>query len=111
VVLAARAGLEAHRATIEVMHMLGSTDVQIARLFQRRIALDAAVGGIAGGVTALAVIALLGARTAALGSELLGEVALSGLDWTLVAALPFAFVLLGMGAARVAVTRELGRTL
>ncbi|MFN3433658.1 MAG: permease, partial [Sphingomonas sp.] len=33
VVLAARAGLETHRATIEVMHMLGSTDVQVARLF------------------------------------------------------------------------------
>ena len=45
VVLAARAGLEAHRATIEVMHMLGSTDVQVARLFQRRIARDAAIGG------------------------------------------------------------------
>ena len=61
VVLAARAGLETHRATIEVLHMLGSTDVQVARLFQRRLALDAAndkwIGGagrvqehLAGGV-------------------------------------------------------------
>ena len=111
VVLAVRAGLEAHRATIEVMHMLGSTDVQIARLFQRRIAIDALVGGLGGGLTALLVIALLGARTATLGSELLGQVALAPLDWVLVAALPLAFVLLGMIAARVAVTRELGRTL
>ena len=45
VLLAARAGLETHRETISVMHMLGSTDVQVARLFQRRIALDAAIGG------------------------------------------------------------------
>ncbi|HEU0065702.1 MAG TPA: permease, partial [Sphingomonas sp.] len=66
VVLAARAGLEAHRDTIEVMHMLGSTDTQLARLFQRRIAIDAAIGGTCGGVAALAVLAFLGARASAL---------------------------------------------
>ena len=54
VVLAARAGLETHRATIEVMHMLGSTDVQVARLFQRRIAIDAAIGGALGAIAAIA---------------------------------------------------------
>jgi cell division transport system permease protein len=111
VVLAARAGLEAHRATIEVMHMLGATDIQVARLFQRRIAIDAAVGGAAGGAAALAVLLLLGARTAALGSELLGQVALSPFDWVVVAVLPIAFVVLGTVAARVSVTRALGRTL
>lgn len=111
VVLAARSGLETHRATIEVMHMLGATDVQVARLFQRRIALDALVGGVAGGAAALLVIAALGSRTAALGSELLEQVSLSPLDWGLIAALPFAFVLLGTLAARIAVTRQLGRIL
>ncbi|MFX5587301.1 hypothetical protein ABTE16_21390, partial [Acinetobacter baumannii] len=45
VVLAARAGLDTHRDTIEILHMLGSTDMQIARLFQRRIALDTLIGG------------------------------------------------------------------
>ena len=40
VLLTARAGLETHRDTIAILHMLGSTDVQVARLFQRRIALD-----------------------------------------------------------------------
>ena len=48
VVLAARAGLDMHRETIEVLHMLGSTDVQVARLFQRRIALDTLAGGAIG---------------------------------------------------------------
>ena len=111
VVLAARSGLEQHRATIEVMHMLGATDVQVARLFQRRIAIDAAVGGVGGGLLALLVIALLGGRTAALGSELLGAVSLRTVDWVLVAALPVLFIILGTLAARLAVTRELGRTL
>ncbi len=111
VVLAARSGLEQHRATIEVMHMLGATDVQVARLFQRRIAIDALIGGLGGGLAALAVLVLLGARTAALGSELLGQVTLTPLDWALIAALPLAFIILGTVAARLAVTRELGRTL
>src|SRR3546814_9520593 len=52
VILAARAGLEAHRETIEVLHMMGSTDIQVARLFQRRIALDTLAGGIVGTVVA-----------------------------------------------------------
>ncbi|WP_374942869.1 cell division protein FtsX [Sphingomonas sp.] len=111
VVLAVRAGLDAHRATIEVMHMLGSTDVQVARLFQRRIAIDAAFGGACGGVAAVAMLAVLGTQASGLGSELLGQVALGPLDWVAIAILPFAFVVLGMAAARVSVTRALGRTL
>jgi cell division transport system permease protein len=111
VVLAARAGLDAHRATIEVMHMLGSTDVQVARLFQRRIARDAALGGLAGAVAALAVIAFLGGRLASLGSELLGGAALGTGDWVLLALLPVAFVALAAVSARLAVIRALRRIL
>src|SRR3546814_17515848 len=48
VVLAARAAHNSHQTTIEVLHLMGSTDVQIARLFQRRIALDALFGGMLG---------------------------------------------------------------
>ena len=107
VVLAARAGLETHRATIEVMHMLGSTDVQVARLFQRRIAIDAAMGGAIGSIAALAVVALLGARLSGLGSELLGGVAFAPRDWLLLSGLPVAFVILATLAARAAVLRAL----
>ena len=111
VVLAARAGLDAHRPTIEVMHMLGSTDVQVARLFQRRIARDAAIGGLIGGVAALAVIAFLGSRIAALGSDLLGGVTFGAGGWIVLAALPLAFIALAALAARMAVTATLRRTL
>ena len=111
VVLAARAGLEAHRATIEVMHMLGSTDVQVARLFQRRVALDAAVGGVAGTALALGVAWLVSRQLAGLGSELVGGVALSAGDWLLLAALPLGFVALATLSARWTVTRALKRTL
>ena len=111
VLLAARAGLETHRETISVMHMLGSTDVQVARLFQRRIALDAAIGGAIGGVAALAVVLFLGLRLQALGSELLGGVTLAAGDWVLLALLPVFFVLLAMLAARIAVLGTLKRIL
>jgi cell division transport system permease protein len=111
VVLAARAGLDAHRATIEVMHMLGSTDVQVARLFQRRIARDAAVGGVVGGAAALAVIGFVGMRVAAFGSELLGSATFGAGGWVLLGLLPIGFVVLAAGAARVAVVAALRRTL
>ncbi|WP_174287004.1 ABC transporter permease [Sphingomonas bacterium] len=111
VLLAARAGLETHRETISVMHMLGSTDVQVARLFQRRIALDAAIGGAIGAVAAFAVVLFLGLRLQALGSELLGGVTLGAGDWILLALLPPFFVLLAMLAARTAVLGTLRRVL
>lgn len=111
VVLAARAGLDAHRSTIEVMHMLGSTDVQVARLFQRRIAKDALIGGVAGAGAALAVIAFVEARVAAFGSELLGGATIGARGWALLAVVPFAFVALAAASARVAVTSALRRIL
>ncbi len=111
VLLAVRAGLETHRATIEVMHMLGSTDVQIARLFQRRIARDAALGGLAGAIAALAVAVILGSQLAALGSDLLGSVSLDALDWLSLACLPAFFLGFAVVVARVTVLASLRRTL
>ncbi len=111
VVLAARAGLEAHRGTIEVMHMLGATDVQVARLFQRRLSLDAALGAAVGGVAGLAAVVLLGAQASALGSELLGAVTLGAMGWAALVVLPFGFVALAATVARRAVVRSLGQML
>lgn len=111
VVLAARAGLQQHRGTIEVMHMLGATDVQIARLFQRRMALDAGLGGAVGAIAALGVAALLQWQLAGVGSELLGGVALAPGDWLVLALLPLGFIALAVVAARIAVLRALGRML
>ncbi len=111
VVLAARAGLDAHRPTIEVMHMLGSTDVQVARLFQRRIARDAAIGGAIGAAAAMGTVAAVGSRASELGSQLLGGASFGVAGWIALAALPVAFVLLAAFAARVAITRALGSVL
>ena len=52
VVLAVRSALNTHRETIEIMHMMGGTDLQAARLFQRRVALDCLLGSFIGFVAA-----------------------------------------------------------
>lgn len=109
VMLAARAGLDSHRATIEVLHMLGSTDAQVARLFQRRIAIDTLYGGAIGTVLALVTIALIGSQITALGSDLLGGIVFGVRDWLLLIALPLGFALLATVAARLAVLRALGQ--
>ncbi|MDQ2878981.1 MAG: permease [Pseudomonadota bacterium] len=111
VILAARAGLDTHRETIDVMHMLGSTDVQVARLFQRRIALDTLIGGVIGAVAATGVALLIGAQVARLGSDLVDGLSLAGTDWLLLALLPVAFALLATLAARIAVLGALKGTL
>ncbi|MBO9714239.1 MAG: FtsX-like permease family protein [Sphingomonas sp.] len=111
VLLAARAGLDTHRDTIEVLHMLGSTDVQVARLFQRRIAFDTMIGGVLGTLLALGLVWFLQSRFGSLGSEVMAGVALQQRDWFVLLLLPIAFALLATFAARLAVLRALGKTL
>ena len=111
VVLAARAAHDSHRGTIDVLHLMGATDVQIARLFQRRIGLDVLFGGVLGFATALLVLILLGTRLMATGSELLGAINLPLTSWALLAALPVGCVILATVAARWTVLRSLGRLL
>jgi cell division transport system permease protein len=111
VVLAARAALDTHRGTIEVLHLMGATDVQVARLFQRRIALDALFGGIVGLVAATLVLVLIGNRVGALGSELLGSAGLPMASWLILVGLPGAGVLLAMLVARLTILKALGRML
>ena len=111
VILAARGALDTHRTTIEVMHLMGSTDLQVARLFQRRIALDALFGGALGFAGAIAVLLLLGRQVASVGSELLGSAGLSPLDWALLVLIPVAGVALATLVARITVLRALEATL
>jgi cell division transport system permease protein len=111
VVLAARAALDTHRGTIEVLHLMGATDVQVARLFQRRIALDALFGGLVGFILAALVLIGIGQRVTALGSELLGSATIPGPSWGILVALPALGVLLAMLVARRTILRALGRML
>lgn len=111
VVLAARAALDLHHDSIAVIHMLGATDGQIARLFQRQIAIDALAGGLTGFLAAVAVVLLVGQRISGLGSELIGSVSLPFTAWLLLLLLPLAGVLLSMATARLTILLALRRML
>ncbi|MEQ1499245.1 MAG: cell division protein, partial [Novosphingobium sp.] len=56
VLLAVRSALGGNRDTIEIIHLLGGTDAQIARMFQRSMGFDAAVGGLIGLALGLGVV-------------------------------------------------------
>ena len=111
VVLAARAAHDSHRGTIDVLHLMGSTDVQIARLFQWRIGLDALLGGVLGFAFAIVVLLGIGLRLSATGSDLLAAVQLDWTGWIMLALLPVGAVLLAVLTARWTVLRALGRAL
>jgi cell division transport system permease protein len=110
VVLAARGALDTHRFTIEVMHGIGATDVQITQLFQRKIAIDALVGSLAGAAAAAIVLLMLSAG-AAFAGELTGGATLAGWDFLVLAALPLALTFLATWVARTAVLAALGKSL
>lgn len=107
IVLAARSALNTHRATLEVMHLLGASDPQIARLFQRRLGLDAFFGAIIGFFAASLAILLLGYRFAAMGSDLIGSFGIGLAGWLALLAVPFVTAVMAMAAARLTVLTAL----
>jgi len=106
VVLAARGALDTHRFTIDVMHGVGATDVQVTRLFQRKIALDALVGSLAGAGAAALVLVLLAAGATFLG-DLTGGATLGAGDYVMLALLPLVVTGLATWVGRAAVLAAL----
>jgi cell division transport system permease protein len=111
VILAVRSTLNTHRGTIEIMHMMGGTDLQAARLFQRRVALDALLGGIVGFGAATAVIIALGGRFSAVEPGLLAGAVFPWYGWVLLAIIPLAVMGLAMLMARWTVVSALKKML
>lgn len=107
VLLAARTALGTNRDTIEIVHLLGGTDTQIARVFQRSIGFDAAGGGTVGLALGMVVVLFLGRRFAGLGAGMVDGGALLWFDWLILAIIPIAGVALAMATARITVMRTL----
>jgi cell division transport system permease protein len=107
VVLAARGALDTHRSTIEVMHGIGATDLQVSHLFQRKIALDSLAGALAGAIAAALVLLLLAGGGTAFAGDLMGTSPLRGPDLVVLAVLPLALVVLATWVARTAVLATL----
>ena len=106
IVLAARGALDTHRSTIEVMHGIGATDDQVARLFLRQIAIDALLGGIGGALVAGLILATI-IGGASFATSLAGSPPLEWRDAAILALMPIAVAALATLVARGALLRAL----
>lgn len=111
VLLATRSALGSNRETIEIVHLLGGTDSQIARIYQRSTAVAATEGGVAGFAAAVIVVMLLGQQFANLGAGMVSGGSLGWIEWLLLALVPVAGVALATITARLTVLRSLARML
>ncbi|SNS92434.1 cell division protein FtsX [Sphingopyxis indica] len=100
VVMTARAALGTHYATIEMLHLIGATDRQIARLFQRRIAIDTAYGIALGTAVAAALLLLVGWQWSRVTAGLAATASLGTGGWALLLALPLLAIALAALTAR-----------
>jgi len=109
--LAARNALGTNRDTIEIVHLLGGNDDQIARIFQRSILLDALAGGALGLVLGSAAVMLMAAQFAALDSGLVAGGGLMLADWLVLAAVPLFAIAIAVYTARMTVLSSLRKML
>ncbi|MBL9069730.1 MAG: cell division protein [Sphingopyxis sp.] len=100
VIMTARAALGTHYTTIEMLHMIGATDQQITRLFQRRIAIDTAYGIALGSVVAALILLLIGWQWSGVTSGLAETASLGPAGWALLLALPLLAIALAALTAR-----------
>lgn len=107
VVLAARTAMINQRETIAIVHLLGGTDAQIARVFQRAAAFEAASGGLIGLIAGVTGVVLLSRQFAALGSGMGAGAGLGLADWLVIALIPLLGVALSVVTARLAVLSAL----
>lgn len=104
-ILAARTALSRERATVAILHAIGATDGQIARLIGRKLTRDALLGAAGGTIVALAVVAAMLSRIAHAGLAPAGL----GAGWAVLMLLPVLLVGLALGAAQTALLLHLRR--
>lgn len=107
VMLTARGALGNHQKVIAIIHLLGGTDRQISRLFQRRIVLDALFGGLIGLLFGFVTIIALQVQLDQSGLGLMSGAGFPWYGWIILAILPLGGALLANGLARFAVGRAL----
>ncbi|KPF62065.1 cell division protein [Porphyrobacter sp. AAP60] len=105
--LAARNAFAGARDTVEIIHLLGATDRQIAAVFLRTVLHEAAFGALVGAAMGAGAVWLLGQQFAALDSGMTSGGGLALADWLVIAAVPLAGVLLALLTARITIALAL----
>ena len=107
VALGVRSGLTVYQPTIELLHLMGTEDAVIARVFQHRYLGYGLVGGLVGVACAFGVLVIVGWLVGRMDAGAIGALSLPWHGWVALAVLPLAVGLLTMLAARVSVARAL----
>lgn len=111
VVLAVRSALDTHRNTLDIMHLMGSTDSQISRLFQRRVATDAFFGGAIGFVMGCLTIIFISMQVNNLVSGAITDISMPWYGWIILLAIPVLMGVLSIYMARWTVKRAMKKKL
>ena len=109
--LASRSAFTSNRETMEIVHLLGGADKQIARIFQRSVAVDALIGAVLGLVLGTAVMLVIAGQFAALDSGMVQGGGFDWRDWLILSAIPIAGILIAIMTARMTVISALRRML
>jgi cell division transport system permease protein len=105
-VLAVRAALSAQRPMIDILHLVGATDVQVARLFQRLVARDVIAGSALGAIVALGLALLVAWQTRGMAAGLAdGAGGMASIVWMLL--VPPLVIGIAILSSRIAVIRAL----
>ncbi len=105
--LAARNAFASARETVEIMHLLGASQRQIAAVFLRDVLREAAAGALLGAGLGVAAVWVLGQQFAALGSAMVSGGGLMLTDWLIIGAVPLAGVVLALVTARITIAYAL----
>ncbi len=111
IIFATRAGMSAHRKTIELLHLIGAHDSYIARQFQFRLLVLSLIGGVLGlvfGTVTLIVLTLLSSQVQA---SLVPRLSLTASHWAILAMLPILGTAVATVTARLTVSRSLRQSL
>lgn len=101
--LAARNAFINHKETVEIVHLLGGTDNQVTRMFERSVLREAAFGAGIGLLIGLAAVWLLAQQFASLDSGMVGGGGLGLVDWVIIACIPVGGVLLALITGRITI--------
>ncbi len=111
VVLAVRSALDTHRTTLDIMHLMGSTDQQISKLFQRRVAVDALFGGALGFIVGCIIIVTISSQVSGLSSDIISQISLPWYGWIILMMIPLLMAGLAIYMARWTVRRVMKKIL
>ncbi len=109
--LAARSSLANHRDTVEIIHLLGGSDAQVTRIFQRSVVRDAAFGSVVGLGLGVLAVWLLGRQFSALDSGMVAGGGLGWSDWAIIATIPLVGIGLALLTGRITILMALRRML